>query len=125
MIKKCPRCNTEVDMSCSICPVCSFNFFEERPTLIHNYGPSSATAYTSSFNAIAEEFKDNLEAKKNRDELASKDNLNEKILSSYVKWGYLNYYGGEYSLSPLGKETYYLNQDYKKKKKKKPAENNR
>lgn len=115
--KRCPSCGTLVDDYLSSCPNCNYQFQGEKYGVIHSYGPSSATAYTSSFNAIADEFDDDLNAKKSKEEILKPD-LDENILSSYVNWGYLDHSEDKYTLTPLGKETYFKNREYEKKKKK-------
>lgn len=116
--KKCPSCGIVVDESCSICPNCSYDFSKGDSGMIYDFEPSSATAYTSSFTALADEFDKDPSAKKKKDELIRGD-ITETTLASYVDWGYLLFKNNEYGLTGLGKEAFYKNREIKKKRKRK------
>jgi len=115
--KRCPSCSAEVDESCFICPNCGYLFSRESKGLIHDYGPSSATAYTSSFTELANEFEKDPSEKKKKEDL-TKGNITESILVSYVNWGYLESWKDEYGLTGIGKEAFYKNRESMKKLKK-------
>lgn len=128
-IKKiCPNCGEEIEVSYSICPHCSHQFYKTHEPSISGqiYAPSiDTTAYSPSFEELAEAFEKDPQkeyAKKTKEELSSnKEYFTNDTISSYLSWGYLKKDNeGKYTLTDLGRQMYRKNRELKKKLEEQP-----
>ena len=116
MKNRCPKCGAMNDEYSSKCYNCGYDFLK-FPKVVSYYEPSSATVLTAPYSSLVDKFGDP-EEKKRKNELID-DELSASILDSFLRWGYLEYIGGKYGFTDMGKNGYYRNLEFWEKKPKK------